>query len=269
FFRDSTVGMGITDAEGRYLRVNEALARLNGASVEEHIGRTLAEVASGIAAAAGPIVEQVRETGVPIHRREVGVEVDGERRTYVASFFPIEADGETHVGRIVLDATSQRRAEEQHRRLIEQLPLVTYVNDLADRVVHPDDLERVVAAEREARAGKGEFEAEYRIVRADGTVRWVVDRMQTICGEDGQALYELGFLVDVTRRHDTEDLFRAMFDRALEAMMIMDDDGRFVDVNGAACEVFGRTREELLQLRVGEIGSPSERPESVWPEFLA
>ncbi len=34
FFRDSPVGMGITDGDGRYLRVNEALARINGVSVE-------------------------------------------------------------------------------------------------------------------------------------------------------------------------------------------------------------------------------------------
>jgi len=32
FFRDSSVGMAITDAEGRFVRVNEALARMNGMS---------------------------------------------------------------------------------------------------------------------------------------------------------------------------------------------------------------------------------------------
>ena len=32
FFRDSPMGMGITDSDGRYLRVNDALARMNGAA---------------------------------------------------------------------------------------------------------------------------------------------------------------------------------------------------------------------------------------------
>ena len=44
FFRDSPVGLGITDAEGRYTRVNDALARLNGVTVADFVGRTLAEV---------------------------------------------------------------------------------------------------------------------------------------------------------------------------------------------------------------------------------
>ena len=39
FFRDSPTGMGISDREGRYLRLNEALARMNGATMEDHLGR--------------------------------------------------------------------------------------------------------------------------------------------------------------------------------------------------------------------------------------
>src|SRR3954451_12395365 len=44
FFSESAIGLAITDGDGRYLRINNSLARINGGSVEEHIGRTLADI---------------------------------------------------------------------------------------------------------------------------------------------------------------------------------------------------------------------------------
>jgi len=58
FFRDSSAGMAITDAEGRYVRVNEALARIVGVSVEEHLGRRLRDLAPMLAD--GPLGAAVR-----------------------------------------------------------------------------------------------------------------------------------------------------------------------------------------------------------------
>ncbi len=64
FFRDSAVGLGITDAEGRYVRVNETLARMNGVPAGDHIGRTLREIAPELAEQLTPLLEQVSRTGV-------------------------------------------------------------------------------------------------------------------------------------------------------------------------------------------------------------
>ncbi len=285
FFRDSPVGMGITDESGRYLRVNEALARMNGVSIEEHAGRTLPELAPRLAEHVGPYLERVHLTGEPLLQQEIDI----DRASYLLSYFPIAGDGSKRYGRMVIDVTRQRRAEEQYRQLIEQLPLVTYVHTLvpglkstyvspqieelygypvADwlddpglwrRVVHPDDFETVAAAERTARELGEPFELEYRIVRADGTIRWVLDLMNTVRDADAKPLFEQGFLVDVTERKESENLFRAVFDGAFEAMVISDDDGRCVDVNPAACEVFGQSRDELVgqELEAVSVAAPT------------
>src|SRR5581483_9707828 len=112
----------------------------------------------------------------------------------------------------------------------------------------------------EAAAARDEVvELEYRIVRADGSIRWVLDLMHTVCDDDGEALYEQGFLVDITERHDSESLFRAVFEGAFEAIVIIDSGGRYVDVNPAACELLGRARDEILALSVGDVSaSPAE-----------
>src|SRR5437899_5380868 len=94
FFRDSPTGMGITDGDGRYLRVNDALARMNGVSAAEHLGRTLAEFAPEVAAEVAPLFERVHETGESLLQKEIRIERRGEHGSYLLSYFPIEMDGD-------------------------------------------------------------------------------------------------------------------------------------------------------------------------------
>jgi len=284
FFRESSIGLAITDSEGRYVRINDALAELNQVPAEATIGKTLAEIAPEIAALVDPFRERAGETD------RFFVDVPQRDRDTMLSYFPFTVDGERHHGRVVVDLTEQRRAEVAERRLrhlIEQLPLVAYVNEvsgtrraryvtprieevtgysaeefvadpeLGNRLIHPADLAEIVAREELARATNEPFEHEYRIVRADGEVRWVLDRMETF-QDDGGVVREQGFLVDVTAMHETTSLLRAVWDSTLEAMLVADDDGGYVDANPAACALFGRTRDELLSSNARDIVGTSE-----------
>ena len=69
---------------------------------------------------------------------------------------------------------------------------------------------------------------------------------------------------DVTERkfaenalRESEEKYRVLFETAQDAIFVTDDRGRFVDVNHAACESLGYTREELLQLSNREIDDDS------------
>jgi PAS domain S-box-containing protein len=55
-----------------------------------------------------------------------------------------------------------------------------------------------------------------------------------------------------------EASFRAVFEHALDAFIILDDDGRILDANSAVETVLGRSREDLIG-RVAEDIAPSER----------
>jgi PAS domain S-box-containing protein len=74
-------------------------------------------------------------------------------------------------------------------------------------IVHPDDLERVIAAMTDAKERRRSFVLEYRIVRADGAVRWVLDRAQLVSGA-GATLWMDGAIVDVTDRREAEQTAR-------------------------------------------------------------
>ncbi|MEN3334759.1 MAG: hypothetical protein V7641_4124 [Blastocatellia bacterium] len=70
--------------------------------------------------------------------------------------------------------------------------------------------------------------------------------------------------------HEGDQLFRAVFDNALEAMLIADDDGNYLDANPAACELFGLTRDELLASNLGRFIEPGRELElaQAWRAFL-
>ena len=53
-------------------------------------------------------------------------------------------------------------------------------------IVHPDDRERILESVKHAHDHDRPFVLEYRIVRADGEIRWVLDRGQLIHGPGGR-----------------------------------------------------------------------------------
>ena len=70
--------------------------------------------------------------------------------------------------------------------------------------VHPEDRERVRQAAAEKRA-RGEMDETYRVVRADGTIRWVRDRGFPIRDASGQTYRYAGIAEDITDRRRAEE----------------------------------------------------------------
>lgn len=91
--------------------------------------------------------------------------------------------------------------------------------------LHPDDRDEVMAAVHASHdpSGTGAFAREYRIVRSDGHVRWIVTRAQTLFEGEGaqrRAVRTIGTQIDVTNAKRIEMDLRAERERlrlALEA----------------------------------------------------
>jgi diguanylate cyclase (GGDEF)-like protein/PAS domain S-box-containing protein len=124
-----------------------------------------------------------------------------------------------------------RKSEEQFRQLAENIPQVfwitnaeqdqgIYISPAYEKIwgrtleslganpdswresIHPDDYTRVFAALK--KAPLGEYLEEYRIVRPDGTVRWVHDRAFPVANEQGQVYRIAGIVEDITDRKEAE-----------------------------------------------------------------
>lgn len=83
-------------------------------------------------------------------------------------------------------------------------------------ITHPEDRERV-GAELEAHAGAGhlEYNQEYRIQCADGSVRWVDDHTIVRLDEAGQVTHHEGLITDITERKAAEARAREVQEREL------------------------------------------------------
>ena len=141
---------------------------------------------------------------------------------------------------VMIDATAAkeadarvRQAEAMYRRVVEHSPAALYTEDLdptsfgttfaspqieeitgypprqwvddADlwlQAVHPDDLERVLAAEERSKGSGEPFDEEYRVRRPDGSVVWIHDRAILIHDERGTPTFWLGFFHDVTEKKE-------------------------------------------------------------------
>ncbi|MGH7232561.1 MAG: PAS domain S-box protein, partial [Nitrospiraceae bacterium] len=76
--------------------------------------------------------------------------------------------------------------------------------------VHPDDRERVLA-EALSKQVSGEYDAEYRIVRPDGSIRWIHDRAFPIRDKSGMVYRLAGIAEDITQyKRANEELQRAL-----------------------------------------------------------
>ncbi|MDC0710953.1 PAS domain S-box protein [Stigmatella sp. ncwal1] len=120
----SPVSFALLDTQLRYLKVNPALARINGVSEEEHLGRTVREVLPQVWDQVEPPLRQVLETGEPLINQEGGTESPshpGVLRHYLSSYFPVKgSDGEVAgVGTTFIEVTDQVKARRQVALLAE------------------------------------------------------------------------------------------------------------------------------------------------------
>ena len=86
--------------------------------------------------------------------------------------------------------------------------------------VHPDDAGAVESAFRRAME-TGDFEAEYRVVRPDGTVVWIAERGRVVHDSSNQPNRILGVSVDLTRRKALEEALRESDRRKDEFLAIL------------------------------------------------
>lgn len=87
-----------------------------------------------------------------------------------------------------------------------------------DQIIYPDDLNTILDGESSKLRTVPNFscEREYRIVRRDGTIRWVHEVMQNICDESNRPVMVQGTITDITDKKRLEAQLQEV--RRLEAI---------------------------------------------------
>jgi len=201
--------------------------------------------------------------------------------------------------------TGMSEAEERHRKLVDQLPLVTYMRSLEDlgapllytsrqtedllgypiarwlsephfasTLVHPDD--REINAELNARILTQDIaRGEYRMIRADGRVVWVLDHMVVVRNAAGEPVAQQGFVVDISERKALEEQLGQA--QRLEALGLLAG-GIAHDFNNLLTAISGYTGlalehggkdNELIRRDLAEVRTAAGRAADLTRQLLA
>ncbi|MFE2252975.1 SpoIIE family protein phosphatase, partial [Streptomyces lavendulae] len=121
-FTQSPIGLATLGTDLRFLRVNDALARMNGASAAEHLGRRLTEVVPGVnAVALEATMRRVLESGTAVVdvRRTGRTPADPDHdHTWSCSYAPLLDGSGRPLGVIasLIDITEGQRAQLEAER---------------------------------------------------------------------------------------------------------------------------------------------------------
>src|SRR5919112_1628435 len=197
----------------------------------------------------------------------------------------------------VIDLTERKQAEEalimseeRYRTLVEQLPTVTYMQEienatlayvspqiesvlgyspeeylanpgLRSQTIHPEDRGWVLQEDIRTDETGEPYSVEYRRISRDGRVVWVREEAVLVRDSEGRPLFWQGILMDVTERKHQEEalrqseaLYRTVVEQAEENIFLVDAKSRRVlDANDALLRSLGYTHDELKEMTLYDI----------------
>lgn len=128
------------------------------------------------------------------------------------------------------------------------------------RRVHPDDLKPTEDSQLAAVINRQPFTHKFRIIRPDGTIRWIESKGRAFYDAAGNVERILGTNQDITERETlerslkaSEERYRSVVEDQTEAICRFRPDGTFTFVNEVYCRTFGKPADEL----VGKVWQPT------------
>ncbi len=291
----------LMDDTGRVDRVNKGFELLTGYAAIEGVGRN---IASFIYPDDVSLLTLNRPPNTGTESRTYDARMvtkGGQIRSVLMREIPISREGRRIGYQIVATDISERKlaeealreSEERFHSLFDNATIGIYrttpdgrilmVNPAVIRMLGYSSLEELAQRNLETSGFEPEYSRrEFRErleregvisglesawTRKDGSIMFVRESARAIKDSAGIVYYD-GTFEDITEQKVAEEALRLTsftVERASDSVYWMDPDGRFIDVNMAACESLGYTREELLSLRIEDI-DPNISSDN-WPDF--
>jgi PAS domain S-box-containing protein len=135
-------------------------------------------------------------------------------------------------------------------------------DDLFARI-HPDDVTTTLEKRRAAFLQKNPFDIKFRVLRSDGTVRWVVSRGSPRFDASGHFIGASGLQIDVTNQTSIDDEMRLnalVMENMAEGVLTVDKEtGKILSANSRFEQMLGYAVGALKGQPIHTINAPSER----------
>ena len=134
--------------------------------------------------------------------------------------------------------------------------------------LHPDDVDRLVAAVDAHLNQRIPHDIECRLRMKSGEYRWFRGRAKAIWDAEGNPIRMSGSIEDIDKQKQAEealqqsnDELQAIYDGMVDGVLIADAETRqFVRANASICKMLGYSEEELLSMSVGDIHPAKDLP---------
>jgi PAS domain S-box-containing protein len=262
-YNTNPVGLVLHDEELQFVRVNEAMAEINGLPANAHIGKKLREVLPDLANRVEPILHQVLTTGKPIRNLEISGFTPSQpnvQRHWIASYYPVnQLDGGKAVSAVVVEVTELKQAqmallqsEERLRALMNSSQTILFSCQPTENyraTFISDNVELILGYSPEAFLDEAGFwydyihpedrervllglnrlefdniySLEYRLRSAEGGYRWFFAQLRLIRDQDNKRLECVGYLVDISDRKAAEKILEQQVQRERLLKQITDE----------------------------------------------
>jgi PAS domain S-box-containing protein len=246
-FNASPIAISISRlTDSKIVDVNESYVQMFGYTREEAIGHTWFELGLTIDPdARARIVQSLREGGT-LNSVEMQFRTkQGEIRDTLLCALMVELNGEVQSLSMIHDITKRKRAEaalleseERFRQLTENIREILWLSDTGKKAmlyvgpgyeliwgrsreslytsavswletIHPEDRERVLQAATTKQTA-GTYDENYRIIRPDGSIRWIRDRAFPVRNAAGEIYRIAGVAEDITDRVQAEEARKSL-----------------------------------------------------------
>ena len=119
--------------------------------------------------------------------------------------------------------------------------------------VHPDDRNLITQMDRRHVAEGVPYDVEYRVIRPDGSVRWLREKAEAVRDADGTAVQLHGVTMDVTDRKEAEEAlrrsearWRSLVQHASDVIVVLEPNGAMRYESSSVTRVLGYSPEELV-----------------------
>jgi PAS domain S-box-containing protein len=184
-----------------------------------------------------------------------------------------------------------QESESNYKRLLENSPAITYINNLNKgalywsskikdvlgfdpnniivdttqwtKSIHPEDIPKIDKILNNIEIGKT-YELEYRIYDVNKNLHWFYDRVFSVYNKNGDIILE-GIISDITEKKnieielkESEEKFRAITNSAQDAIVLINEKGNVIFWNKAAEKTFQYKEHEVIGKNLHTIIAPAK-----------
>ncbi len=139
--------------------------------------------------------------------------------------------------------------------------------------IHPEDQARVIQSiERAIAGGQRYWSAEYRFLKQDGSVVYVLDRGYVLRDKDSKPYRMVGAMLDVTGIRKAEEQiinsekrFRALQENSLDGLTLLSAEGKVLEMSSSGRKILGYEASQII----GQVRADLIHPEDAFKVIVA